>query len=73
MGPEVRKLGGYRPGARLNAAPGLNRAIGYVRRVEIVICSPAAFSPAPASKVRTKKPYAIDLLRVGTLRGSPSR
>jgi hypothetical protein len=73
MGPEVKNLGGYRPGARLDAKPGMDRAVGYVRHVEIVICSPGVISRGDrassgllAKKVRRKNEgiwphYALDL------------
>jgi hypothetical protein len=55
MGPEVKNLGGYRPGARLDAKPELNRAIGYYRHVELVICSPSDLEPKP----KKPRPYKI--------------
>lgn len=60
MGPEVKKLGGYRPGARLSAGPELDKAIGYYRHVEILICSPG--NVRMAKKPQREKLYAHEIL-----------
>jgi hypothetical protein len=67
MGPEVKNLGGYRPGARLDAKPELNRAIGYFRHVELVICSPNA----QVQTLEQKEPRPLELTDL--FRPKPSR